>query len=54
MCDDWPIRMGENRPDRVPKHLAAKLLGARLAGQNKPLHNSNSRSTLACGLKVKR
>ena len=23
--DDWPIRLGENRPDRVLKHLSAVL-----------------------------
>ena len=23
--DDWPIRLGENGPDRVFKHLAAML-----------------------------
>ena len=25
MHDDWPIRLGENRPDRVLKHLAGIL-----------------------------
>ena len=25
--DDWSIRLGENRPDRVLKHLAAMLSG---------------------------
>ena len=30
--DDWSIRLGENRPDRVLKHLAATLVHMHLVG----------------------